>query len=148
MTQLGPWTTLCQSCILPKFDNCEYSHGSRHANTKLLSFPLQRIKQTSSNRAVPKHVQDNQRLSLLQPRQNRSPSSGASASERQQLALHSFSTAATDLGNGTRFSDELVLLQVSLHAWIDCNCNRLVYSLYHPLSHPAGIRKTSLTIIL
>ena len=31
MIQLGSWTTLCRSCILPKFDNCEYSRGSRHA---------------------------------------------------------------------------------------------------------------------
>ncbi|KAL0018479.1 hypothetical protein WJX77_008698 [Trebouxia sp. C0004] len=54
-----------------------------------------------------------------EPRRNRSPSSGASASERQQLALHSFSTAATDLGNGTRFHDELVLLQAQLQSAAD-----------------------------
>jgi hypothetical protein len=138
MIQLGSWTTLCRSCILPKFDNCEYSRGSRHAYTKLLSSSLQRIKQTSSRRAMPKLVQDDQRLSLLQPRRNRSPSPGAAASERQQLALHSFSKAATDPGHGTCLSDELVLLQVSLHLWMYHNCSTLVHSLYHLLE--AGIR--------
>ncbi len=137
MTQLGFWTTLCRSCILPKFDDCEYSRRSRHANIKLLSFPLQRIKQASSRRAMPKHVQDDQTLSLLQPRRNRSASPGTAASERQQLALHSFSKAATDPGNGTRLSDELVLLQVSLHIWMYYNCSTLVDPLYQLLE--AGV---------
>ncbi|KAL0054636.1 hypothetical protein WJX82_000288 [Trebouxia sp. C0006] len=86
---------------------------------KLHQSKKQRIKQTSSRRAMPKLVQDDQRLSLLQPRRNRSPSPGAAASERQQLALHSFSKAATDPGLGTCLSDELVLLQAQLQSAAD-----------------------------
>ncbi|KAL0018125.1 hypothetical protein WJX77_007994 [Trebouxia sp. C0004] len=77
----------------------------------------QKIKQTSSRRAMPKHVQDHQRLSLLQPRRNRSQS--LEASERQHLALRSFSEAAIDPSNGTSFSNELVLLQAELQSAAD-----------------------------
>ncbi len=89
---------------------------------------------------MPKHVQDYQGLSLLQPRRNRSPSLGAAASERQQLALHSFSKDATDPGNRTRLSNKLVLLQVSLHVWLYYSSSTLVHPLYHLLE--AGIRNT------
>ncbi|DBA92524.1 TPA: hypothetical protein ACH3X1_002755 [Trebouxia sp. C0004] len=76
-------------------------------------------KHTSSRRAMPKHAQDDQGLSLLQPRRKRSPSLGAAASERQQLALHSFSQDATDPGNQTRLSNKLVPLQAQLQSAAD-----------------------------